>query len=285
MPDTLAAFRLTEEQILLRDAVRTLADEKIEPRAAEIDRTAEFPWDVEELLASHDILALPFPEEYGGIGADLLTVCLAIEAISHACATSGLMLAVHELSSLPIMMAGTDEQKQRWLPDLAAGRKLIAFALTEASAGSDPSATTTRAVRDGDDYVIDGSKRFISHASVADLVIVFAVTNPEAARASPDVVLRRRDGPAGLRRRPTRAQDGHSRLAHGRAHLRWPARAGHEPDRRGGRGVLARHADVRALAARGSPPRRSESPRARSMSPPATPANGASSTSRSASCR
>ncbi len=182
MPDASAAFRLTEEQILLRDAVRTLADEKIEPRAAEIDRTAEFPWDVKELLASHDILALPFPEEYGGIGADLLTVCLAIEAISHACATSGLMLAVHELSSLPIMMAGTAEQKQQWLPDLAAGRKLIAFALTEASAGSDPSATTTRAVRDGDDYVIDGSKRFISHASVADFVIVFAVTNPEAAR-------------------------------------------------------------------------------------------------------
>jgi alkylation response protein AidB-like acyl-CoA dehydrogenase len=182
VPDSPAAFRLTEDQRLLRDAVRTLADERIAPRAAEIDRSAEFPWDVKELLASHDILALPFPEAYGGIGADLLTICLAIEEISRCCATSGLILAVHELGSLPIMLAGTAEQKERWLPDLAAGRTLIAFALTEAAAGSDPTATTTRAVRDDDGYVIDGSKRFISHGSVADLVIVFAVTNPDAAR-------------------------------------------------------------------------------------------------------
>jgi len=177
-----AAFRLTEEHLLLRDAVRTLATERIAPRAAEIDRSGEFPQDIRELLAAHDILALPFPEQYGGIGADLLTICLAIEAISAACATSGLILAVHELGSLPILLAGTDEQKGRWLPDLAAGRALIAFALTEAAAGSDPAATTTRAVRDGDGYVIDGSKRFISQGSVADLIVVFALTDPEASR-------------------------------------------------------------------------------------------------------
>ena len=128
------------------------------------------------------MLGLPFPEEYGGVGADLLTVCLAIEQLSRACATTGLILAVHALAALPILLAGTEDQKQRWLPDLAAGRTLIAFALTEAAAGSDPTANTTRAVRDGDDYVIDGSKRFISHASVADLLIVFAVTDPEAER-------------------------------------------------------------------------------------------------------
>src|SRR5450755_858777 len=146
----MSVSHVNEDEKALIEAIRELANERVAPRAAEIDRAGVFPWDMKELLASHDILALPFPEEYGGIGADLLTVCLAIEAISHACATSGLMLAVHELSSLPIMMAGTDEQKQRWLPDLAAGKNLIAFALTEASAGSDPSATTTRAVRDGD---------------------------------------------------------------------------------------------------------------------------------------
>ncbi len=176
------AYRLTDEQRALRDAVRELARERVAPRAAEIDRTAEFPWDLRDLLAAQDILALPFPEAYGGLGADLLTTCLAIEELSAACATTGLILAVHELGSLPIIHAGTDEQKARWLPDLAAGRALIAFALTEAGAGSDAGAIATRAVRDGDAYVLDGSKRFISHGSVADRVVVFAVTDPAGGR-------------------------------------------------------------------------------------------------------
>jgi alkylation response protein AidB-like acyl-CoA dehydrogenase len=175
-------YRLTEEQLMLRDAVRLLADEQIAPRAAEIDRTAEFPWDVKELLANHDILGLPFAAEYGGVGGDLLTLCLAVEAISRVCASSGLILAVQELGSLPLQLAGTDEQKRRWFPDLAAGRTLIAFALTEAEAGSDAAAIRTRAVRDGSDYVIEGAKRFISQGDVADLVTVFAVTDPDAGR-------------------------------------------------------------------------------------------------------
>jgi alkylation response protein AidB-like acyl-CoA dehydrogenase len=170
-------YRLTDDQLMLRDAVRVLADEQIAPRAAEIDRTAEFPQDVRRLLASHDILGLPFPEQYGGLGGELLTVCLAVEQISRVCATSGLILAVQELGALPILLAGTDEQKQRWLPALASGEQLIAFALTESEAGSDAAAARTRATRDGDDYVIDGSKRFISQGSVADLVVVFAVTD------------------------------------------------------------------------------------------------------------
>jgi alkylation response protein AidB-like acyl-CoA dehydrogenase len=180
LPDA-GTYRLTEEQLMLRDAVRVLADEQIAPRAAEIDRTAEFPWDVKDLLASHDILALPFPEAYGGLGSNLLTLCLAIEQISRACATSGLILAVQELGALPLLMAGTDDQKQRWLPDLAAGRTLIAFALTEAESGSDAVAARTRARRDGDDWIIDGSKRFISQGSVADLITVFAATDESGA--------------------------------------------------------------------------------------------------------
>ena len=176
------SYRLTQEQELLRDAVRVLADERIAPRAAEIDRTAEFPWDVKELLAAQDILGLPFPTEFGGVGGELLTVCLAVEQISRVCATSGLILAVQELGALPILLAGTDEQKARWLPDLAAGRTLIAFALTESEAGSDAAAARTRARRDGTDYVIDGAKRFISQGSVADLVTVFAVTDDAADR-------------------------------------------------------------------------------------------------------
>jgi alkylation response protein AidB-like acyl-CoA dehydrogenase len=171
-----ATYRLTEEQVMLQEAVRVLADERIAPRAAEIDRTAEFPWDVKDLLASHDILGLPFPVEYGGLGGELLTVALAVEQISRVCATSGLILAVQELGALPLLLAGSDEQKQRWFPDLAAGRALIAFALTEAEAGSDAASARTRAARDADDWIIDGSKRFISQGSVADLITVFAAT-------------------------------------------------------------------------------------------------------------
>ena len=179
---TAPGYRLNDEQRELRDAVRQLARERIAPRAAEIDRTAEFPWDIKELLAAQDILGLPYPAEYGGLGADLLTTCLAIEELSAACATTGLILAVHELAALPIVMAGTDEQKTRWLPDLAAGKALVAFALTEAGAGSDAGAIATKAVRDGNDYVIDGSKRFISQGSVADLLTVFVVTDPAGKR-------------------------------------------------------------------------------------------------------
>ncbi len=173
---------LTDEQRLLRDTVRDLADDKIAPRAAEIDRTAEFPWDVKELLAEHELFTLHFPERLGGFGGDLLTACLAIEQISRVCATSGLILAVQGLGSVPILLGGTEEQQQRWIPDLAAGTTLIAFAITEAEAGSDAAAIRTRAVRDGDEYVISGSKRFISHGSVADLVIVFALTDPDGDR-------------------------------------------------------------------------------------------------------
>ncbi len=173
------SYRLTEEQVLLRDAVRTLADERVAPRAKDIDQTGEFPQDLRALLASQDILALPFAAAYGGLDADLLTVCLAVEQLSRACATTGLILAVHELASLPIVLAGSPEQHQRWLPRLASGEHLIAFAMTEAEAGSDVAAIRTRAVRDGDDYVITGSKRFISHGSVADLLTVFAVTDPD----------------------------------------------------------------------------------------------------------
>jgi alkylation response protein AidB-like acyl-CoA dehydrogenase len=176
--------RLSEEQQLLRDAVRVLADERIAPRAADIDKTATWPEDVRRLLADHDVFAIPFEERHGGLGADLLTLCLAIEQISRHCATSGLILAVQALGAIPIQVAGTPEQQDRWLPGLASGEKLIAFGLTEADAGSDPSGMRTRAVRDGDEYVIDGTKRFISHGSVADYVIVFAVTNPDAERTS-----------------------------------------------------------------------------------------------------
>jgi alkylation response protein AidB-like acyl-CoA dehydrogenase len=176
---------LTDEQRALRDAVRELADERIAPRAAAIDQSAEFPWDVVELLAAHDVLALPFPEAHGGLGGELLSVCLAIEQISRACATSGLIVALQELGALPLLLAGTQEQQARWFPDLAAGRALAAFAITESEAGSDAAAIRTCALADGDGWRIEGAKRFISQGNVAKMVTVFAVTDPapEATRA------------------------------------------------------------------------------------------------------
>ena len=177
-----AADRLTEEQVLLRDTVRDLAVARIAPRAAEIDRTGEFPEDIRQLLAAQDVLALPFPVEHGGVGGDLLTVCLAIEQIARACATSSLILMVQELGSLPLLIAGSPDQQARWFPDLAAGRTLAAFALTEPEAGSDAASIRARAVADGDSYVITGTKRFITNGSVAGLITVFAVTDPDALR-------------------------------------------------------------------------------------------------------
>jgi alkylation response protein AidB-like acyl-CoA dehydrogenase len=209
-----ALGRLTDDQRAIRDAVRTLARERVAPRAAEIDRSAQFPEDLRVLLAEQGILGLPFPERHGGLGADLLTVCLAIEALSAACATTGLILAVQELGALPLLLAGSEEQLGRFVPGLASGRDLVAFALTEADAGSDAAAIRTRAVRDGETYVISGAKRFISHGSVASLVTVFAVTDPEADRhrrisafvvetASPGFSVSRLEHKMGIRGSPT----------------------------------------------------------------------------------
>ena len=176
------ADRLTEEQVLLRDTVRQLAVERIAPRAAEIDRTSEFPEDIRQLLAQQDVLGLPFPVEHGGVGGDLLTICVAIEEIAKACATSSLILIVQVLGSLPLQLAGSPEQQARFFPALASGKTLAAFGLTEPEAGSDVAAVRTRAVRDGDAYILNGTKRFITNGSVAGFITVFAVTDPEAPR-------------------------------------------------------------------------------------------------------
>ena len=174
---------LTEEQRELRDVVRTLARERIAPRAAEIDAASEFPHDMVELFREYDILGLPFEERYGGTGTGALMVLVAVEEISKVCATTGLILAVQELGSLALKLAGSDEQKERFLPKLASGEWLPAYALTEPSSGSDSAAMRTEARRDGDGYVLNGSKRFITNAGVAGLYTVFAKTDPDAGHA------------------------------------------------------------------------------------------------------
>jgi alkylation response protein AidB-like acyl-CoA dehydrogenase len=171
---------LTDEQRELRELVRTLTRERIAPRAAEIDASAEFPHDLVELFRENDILALPFGEEHGGTGTGTLMLLVAIEEISKACATTGLILAVQELGALALKLAGTEEQKARWLPRLASGEWLAAYALTEPGSGSDSAAMRTTARREGGEYVLDGGKRFITNAGVAGLYTVFAKTDPEA---------------------------------------------------------------------------------------------------------
>ena len=171
---------LTAEQREIRELVRTLARERIAPRAAEIDKSAEFPWDVVELFRENGIFSTLADEEYGGVGASALPTLVSIEEISKACATSGLILAVQELGALAFKLAGSEEQKQRFLPRLASGEALAAYALTEPGSGSDAAAMRTEARRDGDEYVLDGSKRFITNAGVAEVYVVFAKTDPSA---------------------------------------------------------------------------------------------------------
>jgi alkylation response protein AidB-like acyl-CoA dehydrogenase len=174
---------LTDEQREIRDLVRTLARERVAPRAAEIDKKGEFPWDMVELFKEHELFGLPYEEAYGGTETGALMVLVAIEELSKVCATTGLILAVQELGSLGIKLAGTEEQKQRFLPRLASGEWLAAYALTEPGSGSDSVAMRTEARLDGGEYVINGSKRFITNAGVAHLYTVFAKTDPEAGHS------------------------------------------------------------------------------------------------------
>jgi alkylation response protein AidB-like acyl-CoA dehydrogenase len=186
---------LSDEQREIRELVRTLARERVAPRAAEIDKSAEFPWDMVELLREHELFGLPYSEEYGGTGTGSLMLLVAIEELSKVCATTGLLLAVQELGSLGIKLAGTEEQKQRWLPRLASGEWLAAYALTEPGSGSDSAAMRTEARLDGDEYILDGSKRFITNAGVAQLYTVFAKTDPASGHSGISAFVVEADAP------------------------------------------------------------------------------------------
>jgi alkylation response protein AidB-like acyl-CoA dehydrogenase len=171
-------YALTDDQRAFQDVIRQMAVDRVAPRAAEIDAAGDYPWDIRELFAEQDLFGLPFEESYGGTGTGHLMLAVAIEEIAKACASCALMLAVHDLGSLPIRLAGSEALKDRVLPRLASGEWVPAFALSEADAGSDPGGMTARAVRDRDEWVLSGAKNWISQAGVADVVVVFAVTDP-----------------------------------------------------------------------------------------------------------
>ena len=172
-------YRPSDEHDALRDVVRALALDTIAPRAAEIDETAEFPFDVLEALQASDLHAIHVPEQYGGQGGDALAACIVIEEVARVCASSSLIPAVNKLGSMPLIVAGSDEVKEAYLPRLARGEGMFSYGLSEPEAGSAAGGMRTRAVRDGDGWVINGAKRWITNAGVSKFYTVMAVTDAE----------------------------------------------------------------------------------------------------------
>ncbi|NLC06804.1 MAG: acyl-CoA dehydrogenase, partial [Syntrophomonadaceae bacterium] len=171
-------FRLTEEQELIRASAREFTQKYLEPIAAELDEESRYPAEVMAKLAEMDWLGIPYPTEYGGAGSDYLTFAIVIEEISRACASTGFTVsATTGLVLTPIFQFGTEEQKKKFMIPLCKGEKVGAFALTEPGAGTDPASATTTAVLEGDEYVINGTKTFVSNGPLADIFVVIAVTD------------------------------------------------------------------------------------------------------------
>jgi alkylation response protein AidB-like acyl-CoA dehydrogenase len=176
-------YTIPQEYLDFRETIGQIARERIAPRAAEIDQKAEYPRDLRALLAEHDVLGLPFDVEHGGTGTGTLMLAMAIEEIAKACASTALILMIQDLGTLPIKLFGSEELKARFLPRCATGEWSPAFALSEPDAGSDPGGMRTRATQDGDEWVIDGTKNWITNLGIADFYVVFAVTDPQAAHS------------------------------------------------------------------------------------------------------
>jgi alkylation response protein AidB-like acyl-CoA dehydrogenase len=188
-------FTLTDEHRSLREMVRKLAEDKIAPRAAEIDETEEFPWDVKEALAETGLLGLHIPTEYGGSGGDAIAFIILAEEIARVCASSSLIPLIQKLGSMPLLVGASEEQKKAWFPGIASGEDLISYAISEADAGSDPASMKTTAVRDGDEYVLNGTKVWISGAGVSNLYTVLAKTDPTKGARGVSAFLVRADDP------------------------------------------------------------------------------------------
>lgn len=171
-------FRMDKEHLLLQQMYRAFAETEVEPVAADVDATEEVPMGNVKKMAKYGFFGIPFPKEYGGQGADYLAYSMAVEELSKKCATTGVIVSAHtSLCCAPIYENGTEEQKKKYLPDLLAGKKIGAFGLTEPGAGTDASGQRTTAVLDGDEYVLNGSKIFITNAGFADVFVIIAMTD------------------------------------------------------------------------------------------------------------
>ena len=173
-------FTLSDDHVVFRDVVRKIVADRIAPRAAEIDALGEFPWDVKDVLAENGLLGLHIPEEYGGAGADTVAFCILVEEIAKVCASSSVIPLVQKLGTMPLLMGATAVQKERWFPGIASGEDLISYCISEEGAGSDPAAMVTSARRDGDRWVLNGTKSWISMAGPSRLYTVLAKTDPQA---------------------------------------------------------------------------------------------------------
>ncbi|HZU74365.1 MAG TPA: acyl-CoA dehydrogenase family protein [Acidimicrobiales bacterium] len=174
------ALSLSEEQLEFRRTMRQFCLERIAPRAAEVDRSGQFPWDSFKDCVAMELPALGIPAEYGGAGADLVTQAVMVEEVARVCGSTSLALLISKLGMIPVMEYGSEELKRRYLPKVAAGQFQASYCLSEADAGSDVASMRTRAVRDGDSYVLNGTKHWITNAGISDTYTVFARTNPEA---------------------------------------------------------------------------------------------------------
>ncbi len=178
----LSNYNLTDEQMMILQTVKRLAKEKVAPRAAEIDHEAKFPFDIYQLFKENGIQGIPWPEEYGGTGTGFLVSIMAVEEISKVCVNSAFVMCLNELGAQPILVGGSEEQKQKYLTKVASGEHLAAFGLTEPEAGSDVASMKTTAVLKNGKYVLNGRKCFISNADNANIICVFAKTDPVAGR-------------------------------------------------------------------------------------------------------
>ncbi len=170
-------YFFNEEQIMIRDLARQIAEEKIVPVRGELDETGQFPWDVMKTLAQSDLFGLFIPEEFGGLGKGCLELSIAVEELSRACLGVSTTYAANALGTYPIILFGSDEQKKKFLPDIAAGKRLVAFGLTEANAGSDASGIQTTARLEGNEYVLNGTKQWITNGGEAEVYTIIAITD------------------------------------------------------------------------------------------------------------
>ena len=209
------SFTLTEEQQAFRQSVRQLAEDKIAPRAQEIDEADEYPWDVDEALVKNGFAGVSYPEEYGGAGGGAVEICILVEELSRVCAGISLIPAVNKLGAIPVLLGGTDEQKKLVCTGITNGDHRMSYCLTEPASGSDAAAMKSKGVKDGSDWMLNGSKRFITGAGASDLYTYFAVTDPEGAKGknitaflvSKDMEgfsLGRKEDKMGIRGSPTR---------------------------------------------------------------------------------
>ena len=207
-------YLLTEEQQMIKDLCRQIAEEKIKPVAAEYDEKAEFPWDLVKIFAESDICGVYIPEEYGGMGGGVLEMAIAAEELSWGCGGIALAFAATGLGTYPILLYGNQEQKAKYLPDIASGKKLAAFAITEAEAGSDAGGIKTVAQKDGDSYILNGTKQWITNGGEAEIYTVIAMTDktkgPRGASAfivdknTPGVSFGKKENKLGIRASATR---------------------------------------------------------------------------------